>query len=445
MVAIAAVVLTATGAAADSFALTVVAQTNNTITFSYPQQSGYGYLYSVNGQIVSRTNDAARTQVKFSKATSYEVATITKGTTGSYSNTPPPPAGPAAPTNVSVTSVTQTGMTVVWSAVTGATNYRIYRAGNQIGQGPGSSGGYADAWADSGLVCGTSYVYAVDAQNAEGDSPKTSVTGTTVACNQPPPPPPPGSTITASQCASQASVTNAVIDHVTVTGECRVTGDNVTIRNSTVQGVVTFTSTSNGSSLLDSSAQGFDIESADHTLIQGNTLDGRNTKEQNFVWSVTNPPDAVEGFIVRNNRITNFTSPGSTHSEGMYIGGYARDGLIEGNTFYRNGNTAHIFFSWCAPNDCDGTGGRYPGDPRDPRNMCVRNNDFQQTWAAYFQVVVRQENNSSFPPVSPNGHGIYTDDNIKIQPGQGHASTATDANILVQFQPGDNLWASGTC
>jgi hypothetical protein len=88
--AVAAVVLTAAGAAADSFTLTVVAQTNSTITFSYPQQPGYGYLYSANGVVVSRTNDPTRVQVKFSKVNSYEVAAIVKGTTGSYPVTPPP-------------------------------------------------------------------------------------------------------------------------------------------------------------------------------------------------------------------------------------------------------------------------------------------------------------------------------------------------------------------
>ena len=78
-------------------------------------------------------------------------------------------------------------------------------------------------------------------------------------------------------------------------------------------------------------------------------------------------------------------------------------------------------------------------DARDPKNMCVRNNKFRETWDAYYQVVVRQETNA------PNGHGIYTDDNIKIAPGQSFANKATDSNILVQFMAGDNLIFQQNC
>lgn len=91
--------LAVAGSAADSFTLTVVGQTTNTITFSYPQQPGYGYLFSANGTVVSRTNDPTRTQVKFAKASSYEVAAIVKGTTGSYPTAPPPPPPPPCSLN----------------------------------------------------------------------------------------------------------------------------------------------------------------------------------------------------------------------------------------------------------------------------------------------------------------------------------------------------------
>lgn len=76
--------------AADELALHVVSQTNSTITLGWTPQPGYGYLFSVNGSLVSRTNDPARASVKFSKVTNgtYEVAVIVKGATGTY----PPPA-----------------------------------------------------------------------------------------------------------------------------------------------------------------------------------------------------------------------------------------------------------------------------------------------------------------------------------------------------------------
>ena len=82
------------GSAADSFTLTKVAETSSTITFSYPAQSGYGYLYSANGAVVSRTNDASKTQVRFSKnpAGSYDVDVLVKGANGHCcAATSPPP------------------------------------------------------------------------------------------------------------------------------------------------------------------------------------------------------------------------------------------------------------------------------------------------------------------------------------------------------------------
>jgi hypothetical protein len=59
-----------------------------------------------------------------------------------------------------VSSATQTAITIGWGAASdnvGVTNYRIYRNGTMIGQGPGSAGGASDAWSDSGRTCGTSY------------------------------------------------------------------------------------------------------------------------------------------------------------------------------------------------------------------------------------------------------------------------------------------------
>jgi hypothetical protein len=82
--------------AAGELTLTVVSQTNSTITLGWTPQPGYGYLFSVNDVLVSRTNDASRSSVKFSKVTNgvYEVAVIVKGATGVYPTAPPPPPPP---------------------------------------------------------------------------------------------------------------------------------------------------------------------------------------------------------------------------------------------------------------------------------------------------------------------------------------------------------------
>ena len=58
--ALAFVVLVAGGAAADTFAVHLVSQTSNTITLGWDPQPGYGYLFSADGQLVSRTNDPNR-------------------------------------------------------------------------------------------------------------------------------------------------------------------------------------------------------------------------------------------------------------------------------------------------------------------------------------------------------------------------------------------------
>lgn len=89
--ALSLVVLVAGGAAADTFAVTLVSQTNSTITLGWTPQSGYGYLFSLNGQLVSRTNDPSRSTVKFSKGTSYDIDVIVKGANGHYPPAPPPP------------------------------------------------------------------------------------------------------------------------------------------------------------------------------------------------------------------------------------------------------------------------------------------------------------------------------------------------------------------
>src|SRR6188472_1768092 len=89
--AIALTVLVAGGAAADTFTVTLVSQTSSTITLGWTPQPGYGYLFSANGTLVSRTNDPSRSQVKFAKANTYEVAVIVKGAIGTYPTEPPPP------------------------------------------------------------------------------------------------------------------------------------------------------------------------------------------------------------------------------------------------------------------------------------------------------------------------------------------------------------------
>lgn len=86
-------VVAVAASSSDTFTVTLVSQNNTTVTLGWDPQPGYGYLFSADGNLVSRTNDPARSTVKFSKSFSaYEVAVIVKGASGMYpASSPPPP------------------------------------------------------------------------------------------------------------------------------------------------------------------------------------------------------------------------------------------------------------------------------------------------------------------------------------------------------------------
>ena len=98
---------------------------------------------------------------------------------------PPPPPGdttaPTAPTGLAASGGTQSSMQLAWNASTdnvGVTGYEVSVNGTIVGTPA------ATAYAVSGLGCGTSYTFAVDAYDAAGNrSAKASTTGTTTACS----------------------------------------------------------------------------------------------------------------------------------------------------------------------------------------------------------------------------------------------------------------------
>jgi len=195
-------------ATADTFSLTKVAETSSTITFTYPQQDGYGYLYSANGTVVARSNDPTKTRVKFNKADSYEVAAIVKGTTGSYTIAPPPP--PPPPPSGSITQTITEGSTI--SDITG---WRaVYDAnGDGTEDDPGSvkfyvdgtlllseiNAPFGDTFIDGSIaVADGQHTFKVEAVSDAGAVlVNSSVTANVKSTVPPPPPPPPPS----SSCA----------------------------------------------------------------------------------------------------------------------------------------------------------------------------------------------------------------------------------------------------
>jgi chitodextrinase len=123
-------------------------------------------------------------------------SSVTAATRSCDGTKPPSPTdtrAPSAPPNLRVASATQTDIVLRWDPATdntGVVNYRIYRNGSYIGQGPGSSGGLLDQWTDRNRTCGTSYQYAVEAQDAAGNTgPRSTITASSAACSQTSPPP----------------------------------------------------------------------------------------------------------------------------------------------------------------------------------------------------------------------------------------------------------------
>src|SRR5205807_1845502 len=90
-------------------------------------------------------------------------------------------SAPTAPSGLAVSGATDTSVTIDWTASTddvGVSGYGIYQAGASAG----STG--STSYTVSGLSCGTSYSFAVDAVDAAGNrSAKATVSASTAACS----------------------------------------------------------------------------------------------------------------------------------------------------------------------------------------------------------------------------------------------------------------------
>src|SRR6185437_7349651 len=81
-------------------------------------------------------------------------------------NAPTDKKAPTTPTNFTATTATTTSVTTGWSPSTdnrGVTSYRTYRNGSTVANGMFTS------YTFTGLACGTSYTFAVDAADAAGN------------------------------------------------------------------------------------------------------------------------------------------------------------------------------------------------------------------------------------------------------------------------------------
>ncbi|MGH3072855.1 MAG: fibronectin type III domain-containing protein [Gaiellaceae bacterium] len=117
------------------------------------------------------------------------ISTVSAATTACTTPPPDDATAPSAPGNLRSTGATQTSVQLAWAASSdnvGVAGYGLYRNG-------GSTGTTASTNASmTGLACGTSYTFGVDAYDAAGNrSPRSTVAASTSACSPTPPPPPP--------------------------------------------------------------------------------------------------------------------------------------------------------------------------------------------------------------------------------------------------------------
>jgi hypothetical protein len=176
-------------------------------------------------------------------------------------------------------------------------------------------------------------------------------------------------------------------ENLVVEGDVVVNRPLVTIENVVIRGVVDFDPSADQAVLRKSTALGFDIFGADDVLIEDNRFDGQGRRNQNIIWDKP-AGDTPDNWVIRGNDFRNFYQ-GDLHSEALYIG-YSNNGLIEGNSFTNNGNTSHIFFSYCGTqsaelDDCNTYSGTYP------RNICARKNVFNRTHGAFYDFNFRSE------------------------------------------------------
>ncbi len=83
----------------------------------------------------------------------------------------------SAPTGVTATPASTTQINLSWNSVSGATGYRVWRDGVNIQNVVGTS------YSDTGLTCGTSYSYYIQAYNAGGTGPSSgTVNSSTNVC-----------------------------------------------------------------------------------------------------------------------------------------------------------------------------------------------------------------------------------------------------------------------
>lgn len=186
--------------------------------------SGYG-MY-LNGALIATSTSTAYTFTGLTCGTTYNLSVDAYDAAGNRSaqafltttsaacDTTPP----SAPTNVAVTSTTTTSIAISWTASTdnvGVTGYGLYTGG----QTPIATT-TTTSYAFTGLNCGSTYSFGVDAYDARGNrSPEVIINATTQACGDTTAPTTPTNLAATASTTTSVSVSwTASTDNVAVTG-----------------------------------------------------------------------------------------------------------------------------------------------------------------------------------------------------------------------------------
>jgi fibronectin type 3 domain-containing protein len=90
-----------------------------------------------------------------------------------------------ATTTVTVAAISSDSLNVTWSAVAGATSYKVYRSTTSTGTYTQVGSPAATSYRDGGLTAGSTYYYKVSSVNASGEGSQSSAGNTVTYCSVP--------------------------------------------------------------------------------------------------------------------------------------------------------------------------------------------------------------------------------------------------------------------
>jgi len=113
---------------------------------------------------------------------------------------------PSLPTGITANGISASSIRVTWTAVSGATSYKIYRSSAATGTYSLTGTNTTDTFADTGLTSGTVYYYKISGVNSAGESILSSYASAITI-----PGIPTGAAVTAASCSSIALSWNSML------------------------------------------------------------------------------------------------------------------------------------------------------------------------------------------------------------------------------------------